>query len=186
MLPLGTPLPDFELPDAVTGKPVSSATLLRGAVSVVAVLCNHCPYVQHIRRGLASFGRYCEEKGVKMIAVSANDPVAYPDDGPRQMAEEARSAGYTFPYLFDETQDVAKSFRAACTPEFYVFDRDGKLAYRGQFDESRPKNDRPVTGEDVRAAVDALLAGKEPSAEQKPSIGCSIKWKAGNAPDYFR
>ena len=177
MLPLGTPLPRFSLPDTVSGKTVASSELV-GKVGVVAFLCNHCPYVKHIRSGIAEFGRYAAERGVGFVAVSSNDPAAYPDDAPEQMAVEARSAGYAFPYLFDETQEIARAFNAACTPEFYVFGTDGKLAYRGQFDAARPKNDAPVTGSDVRAAVDALLAGKVPNSDQIPSIGCSIKWKA--------
>ncbi|HEY3497782.1 MAG TPA: thioredoxin family protein [Polyangiaceae bacterium] len=177
MLPLGTPLPRFSLPDTTTGKTVAS-TELAGKVAVVAFICNHCPYVKHIRGGLAEFGRYAAERGVRFVAVSSNDPGSHPEDGPEPMAAEARSAGYVFPYLFDETQDVARAFHAACTPEFYVFDAQGKLAYRGQFDAARPKNDVKVTGSDVRAAVDALLAGKAPASDQIPSIGCSIKWKA--------
>lgn len=183
MLPLGTPLPDFALTDVTTGRSVASQTL-RGTLSVVAFICNHCPYVQHIRPGLAEFGRYCDSAGVKLVAISPNDPDAYPQDGPGPMAEEAKRSGYTFSYLFDDTQAVAKAFRAACTPEFYVFDRDGTLAYRGQFDDARPKNNVPVTGADVRAAINALLRGERPSEKQTPSIGCSIKWKKGNAPAY--
>jgi peroxiredoxin len=178
MLPLGTKLPSFRLRDTVSGHAVASDEL-GGRPLVVAILCNHCPYVKHIQRGLADFGRFCAEKGVGVVAISANDPVSYPEDGPEQMALEATKAGYTFPYLFDETQSVARAFNAACTPEFYLFDAGGALAYRGQFDEARPKNTVPVTGADVRAAIDALLAGRTPSAEQKPSIGCSIKWKTG-------
>jgi hypothetical protein len=138
--------------------------------------------VKRIREGLADFGRYCAERGVHVVAVSSNDPGTYPDGAPDKMALEAKSAGYPFPYLFDDSQSVAKAFRAACTPEFYVFDPGGRLAYRGRFDQANPKNDVPVTGSDTRAAVDALLAGKQPSPEQHPSIGCSIKWKPGNAP----
>jgi peroxiredoxin len=178
MLPLGTSLPSFRLRDTVSGRSFASEELA-GRPAVVAFICNHCPYVKHIRSGLADFGRYCDEKGVALVGVSSNDPLHYPDDAPDKMAAEARAAGYGFPYLFDETQDVARAFNAACTPEFYVFDARGKLAYRGQFDEARPKNDVPVTGSDVRAAVDALLAGGAPNPDQKPSIGCSIKWKAG-------
>lgn len=177
MLPLGTTVPSFRLKDTVSGRVVASDEL-RGRPSVVAFICNHCPYVKHIRAGLAEFGRYCAEKGVALVAVSSNDAVAYPDDAPDKMALEAKAQGYTFPYLYDETQSVARAFDAACTPEFYVFDAHGKLAYRGQFDEARPKNSVPVTGSDVRTALEALLAGRAPSADQKPSIGCSIKWKA--------
>jgi peroxiredoxin len=181
MLELGTPLPVFSLPDTVSGRTVSSSEL-SGKPSVVTFICNHCPYVKRIQQGLADFGRYCAERGVPVVAISSNDPGTYPDDAPEKMALEAESARYSFPYLFDESQAVAKAFRAACTPEFYVFDANGKLAYRGRFDEASPKNDVAVTGRDTRAAVDALLAGKSPSTEQHPSIGCSIKWKPGNTP----
>jgi len=178
MLPLGTPLPTFLLPDAVSGRSFASDELA-GRPAVVAFICNHCPYVKHIQRGLADFGRYCDEKGVALVGISSNDPVNYPADAPEQMAIEAKNAGYGFPYLFDATQDVARAFHAACTPEFYLFDAQGALVYRGQFDEARPKNSVPVTGADLRAAVDALLAGRAPDLDQKPSIGCSIKWKTG-------
>jgi peroxiredoxin len=181
MLELGTALPAFSLPDTVSGRTVSSSEL-SGKPSVVTFICNHCPYVKRIRQGLAEFGRYCAERGVAIVAISSNDPGTYPDDAPDKMALEAKSAGYSFPYLFDDSQAVAKAFQAVCTPEFYVFDAGGKLAYRGRFDDATPKNDAPVTGRDAREAVDALLAGKQPSADQRPSIGCSIKWKAGNAP----
>jgi peroxiredoxin len=177
MLPLGTKLPGFRLLDTVSGRAVASDEL-GGKPLVVAFICNHCPYVKHIQRGLADFGRFCAERGVGLVAISPNDAAQYPDDAPDQMALEAKRAGYTFPYLFDETQTVARAFNAACTPEFYLFDAAGGLAYRGQFDEARPKNSVPVTGADVRAALEALLAGRAPSAEQKPSVGCSIKWKA--------
>jgi len=178
MLDLGTPLPEFSLPDTRTGTVVASRELL-GKPAVVAFICNHCPYVKHIREALADFGRFCAASGVAMVAISSNDAVAYPDDAPERLAEEARRIGYPFPVLHDESQAVARAFHAVCTPEFYVFDRGGKLAYRGQFDDSRPDNGRPLTGRDLRAAVGALLEGARPSAEQTPSIGCSIKWKAG-------
>jgi len=178
MLPLGTTLPEFSLPDTVSGKTIASSTLL-GKPCVVVFICNHCPFVKHIRDGLASFGRYCQERGVPMVAISSNDVTTHPDDSPDKMAVEARDAGYTFPYLYDETQEVAEAFRAACTPDLYVFDSRGKLAYRGQFDSSRPGNGVPVTGKDARDAVAALVAGGSPSADQTPSIGCNIKWKPG-------
>ena len=181
MLALGTPLPAFSLPDTVTARTVSS-TELAGKPSVVIFICNHCPYVKHIRQGLADFGRSVAELGVPMVAISSNDPATYPDDAPDKMKSEAKEAGYPFPYLFDESQSVAKAFHAACTPDLYIFDAQGKLAYRGQFDDSRPKNDLPVTGTDARRAVEALLAGKSPNADQKASIGCNIKWKPGNEP----
>ena len=177
MLALGTALPAFELPDTVTGTRVSSASLA-GKPSVVFFICNHCPYVKHIRGGIADFGRFCQERGVGMVAVSSNDVAAYPADSPEAMAAEAREAGYVFPYLYDESQAVARAFDAACTPDLYIFDAQQKLAYRGQFDASRPKNNEPVTGRDARAAVEALLSGQAPTADQIPSIGCSIKWKS--------
>lgn len=186
MLELGTPLPPFSLPDTNSPTPAAvSSTDLAGRVSVVAILCNHCPYVKHIANKLAEFGDECAAKGVPIVAISANDVASFPDDSPERMAEEARRVGYHFPYLYDETQAVALAFHAACTPEFYVFDTDGKLAYRGRFDESTPRSGQ-ATGKDLRAAVDALLACKRPSPDQKPSIGCSIKWKDGNAPEYLR
>lgn len=181
MLPLGTPLPEFALVDAASGQTVRSASL-SGAVAVVAFICNHCPFVVHIKAGLSEFGRYCKDRGVSCVAISANDVTTHPMDGPAAMAEDARRQGYTFPYLFDDTQTVARAFDARCTPEFYVFDAEGKLAYRGQFDDARPSRPAPVTGADVRAAVDALLAGARPSADQNPSVGCNIKWKPGMAP----
>lgn len=176
-LSLGSPIPSFDLPDAVNGRRVGSGDL-SGKPSVVIFICNHCPYVKHIRAGLADFGRTCQERGVAMVAISSNDVVTYPADSPEHMKAEAVEAGYTFPYLFDESQAVARAFDAACTPDLYIFDADGKLAYHGQFDDSRPKNASPVTGKDARAAVEALLAGQRPAAEQTPSIGCSIKWKS--------
>jgi peroxiredoxin len=177
MRELGTAMPSFELPDTVSGKTVSSSTL-QGKPAVVIFICNHCPYVKHIRQGLADFGKLCQERGVGMVAINSNDVVQYPDDGPEAMALEAKQSGYVFPYLFDESQQVARAFDAACTPDLYIYDAQGKLAYRGQFDDSRPKNNAPVDGKDARAAVEALLAGQSPSSDQKPSIGCNIKWKA--------
>ncbi len=177
MLALGTALPAFELPDTVTGKQISSASLA-GKPSVVFFICNHCPYVKHIRAGIADFGRFCQERGVGMVAVSSNDVATYPADSPEAMAVEARTAGYVFPYLYDESQAVARAFDAACTPDLYIFDAQSKLAYRGQFDAARPKNNEPVTGRDARAAVEALLSGHAPTADQIPSIGCGIKWKS--------
>jgi peroxiredoxin len=184
MLALGTPAPDFTLPDT-SGEPVSLSNFATAPALVVAFICNHCPYLKHIRAGLAQFGKDMQAKGVAVVAISSNDVANYPEDSPAKMAQEARSAGYTFPYLYDDDQAVAKAYRAACTPDFYLFDKGRKLVYRGQFDDSRPGNSAPVTGKDLRAAVDALLAGKPASEAQKPSMGCNIKWKAGNEPDYF-
>jgi peroxiredoxin len=183
MLPLGTAAPDFSLPDT-TGKTVSLADFKGKPALVVLFICNHCPYVKHIREGLARFARDYQAKGVAIVAISSNDAANYPDDSPAKMAEEVKSAGYTFPYLYDETQEVAKAYRAACTPDIYLFDQDQKLVYRGQFDDSRPGNGVLVTGKDLRAAVDAALASKTVSDNQTPSIGCNIKWKKGSEPDY--
>ncbi len=183
MLPLGTAAPDFRLPD-VNGKIVSLADF-KGKPLVVMFICNHCPYVKHVRAGLAQLGRDYLPKGAAIVAISSNDAEDYPQDGPAPMKAEAKNAGYLFPYLYDATQAVAKAYRAACTPDFYVFDQDHRLAYRGQFDDSRPGNGLPVTGKDLREALDATLAGKSLSPNQKPSIGCNIKWKSGNEPDYF-
>lgn len=181
MLPLGTPLPRFELLDTISGNHIGSGSLA-DSLAVVAFICNHCPFVIHIKQALSRFGAECVEKGVKMVAISANDVSTHPMDGPEHMAQDAARHAYSFPYLYDETQGVARAFDARCTPEFYVFDRSGKLAYRGQFDASRPSNTVAVSGSDVRAAVEALLAGGVPNPEQKPSIGCNIKWKPGNTP----
>ncbi|HTV19068.1 MAG TPA: thioredoxin family protein [Polyangiaceae bacterium] len=177
MRELGAPLPSFQLPDTRNDEAIGDAYLRGRGPSVVAFICNHCPYVVHIRAGLVEFGKYCQANGVRFVAISSNDVSTHPQDGPGPMAAEAKKYGFTFPYLYDESQDVARAFDAACTPDFFVFDADAKLAYRGQFDASRPSNQQPVTGADLRAAVDALRAGKAPSADQKASIGCGIKWK---------
>jgi len=184
MLALGTPAPEFQLPN-LDGKTVSLTDFKGSPVLVVMFLCNHCPYVKHLRAALAEFGRECATKNVAVVALSSNDAKKYPDDSPAKMVEEARTAGYTFPYLYDESQKVAKAYRAACTPDFFVFDRGRRLVYRGQFDASRPGNGIPVTGKDLRAAVEAVLKGTPPSLNQVPSMGCNIKWKVGNEPDYY-
>jgi peroxiredoxin len=184
MLPLGTVAPDFQLPDT-NGKIVSLTDFKPARALVVVFMCNHCPYVKNIRGALAQLARDYESKGVQVVGISSNDSVNYPQDSPAKMKVEAESAGYIFPYLYDETQEVAKAYRAACTPDIYLFDKDQRLAYRGQFDDSRPGNNVPPTGKDLRAAIDALLAGRPTTVEQKPSIGCNIKWKPGNEPDYF-
>jgi peroxiredoxin len=177
MRELGSALPTFSLPDARTGEAVSEAFLKGKGPSVVAFICNHCPFVVHIRSGLVDFGRYARDAGVPFVAISSNDISTHPQDGPEQMKAEAERHAFPFPYLYDESQAVAHEFDAACTPDFYVFDGQGKLAYRGQFDDARPGNQIPVTGKDLRAAVDALLQGKAPTKDQRPSIGCGIKWK---------
>jgi peroxiredoxin len=184
MLALGTRAPAFSLPD-YTGQTHTLDSFAGAKGLVVAFICNHCPFVKHIRAPFAKFARDYQERGLAVVAIASNDTQTHPQDGPKGMAEEARSAGYSFPYLLDETQAVAKAYRAACTPDFFVFDGERKLAYRGQFDASRPGNGVPVTGADLRAACDALLAGRKIPAEQKPSMGCNIKWKRGNEPDYF-
>jgi len=148
-------------------------------------ICNHCPFVKHIRAGLADFGREYQVRGLEIVAINSNDVAAHPDDDPVKMKQEVAAVGYTFPYLFDETQAVAQAYRAACTPDFFLFDNNHRLVYRGQFDDSRPESGIPVTGSDLRAAAAALLEGRSISDDQKPSIGCNIKWKAGNSPDYF-
>lgn len=184
MLPLGTKAPDFRLPDT-NGKTVSLADFQSASALLVLFICNHCPYVKHIRAGLAQLARDYTPKGVAVVAINSNDVANYPDDSPARMKEEVKSAGYTFPYLYDETQAVAKAYRAACTPDIYLFDKNHKLVYRGQMDDSRPGSNLPVTGKDLRAALDAVLAGQPVSPNQKASVGCNIKWKAGNEPDYF-
>jgi peroxiredoxin len=184
MLPLGTRLPAFSLP-STTGETVSDQSLGDTRGVLVMFICNHCPFVKHLRSALAEFGKECQELGVAVVGVSSNDVTGYPDDSPEKMKAEAKAAGYTFPYLYDVDQSVAREFKAACTPDFYLFDGNRQLVYRGQFDASRPGNGKPVTGADLRAAVLAMLAGKSPLVEQRPSIGCNIKWIPGQEPEYF-
>jgi peroxiredoxin len=183
MLPLGTVAPDFRLPDT-NGKMVSLTNFQDRTALLVVFMCNHCPYVVHIRAGLAQLARDYTPKNVGIVGISANDVKNYPADSPARMKEEVESAGYIFPYLYDESQAVAKAYRAACTPDLYLFDQHRKLVYRGQFDDSRPGNGLPVSGKDLRAALDALLVGRPVSENQKASMGCNIKWKAGNEPAY--
>jgi peroxiredoxin len=183
MLPLGTPAPAFSLPEPLTGRTVSLADYA-GRALLVMFICNHCPYVQHIRAGLAQLGRDYEGSRLGIVAVSANDPAAYPDDAPEELARAARAHGYHFPYLYDESQQAARSYTAACTPDFFLFDAAHRLVYRGRFDASRPGSDIPVTGAELRRAVDAVLAGEPVPSEQLPSLGCSIKWRSGNEPPY--
>jgi peroxiredoxin len=184
MLALGTKAPHFRLPDP-QGKMVSLDDFKSAPALLVVFMCNHCPFVKHIQLQFAELAREYQSRGVAIVGINSNDAQANPDDRPEKMAEEVKQVGYTFPYLFDETQEIAKVYRAACTPDTYLFDRDKLLVYRGQFDDSRPGNGRPVTGADLRAALDAVLAGQAVPSIQKPSIGCNIKWKSGNAPDYF-
>ncbi|KAA3627456.1 MAG: thioredoxin family protein [Proteobacteria bacterium] len=187
MLELGTPAPAFTLPNTnpdYGGEVVSVEDCAEAPALLVAFICNHCPFVVHIKEDFSRFASEFAKKGLAVIAVSANDAAEYPQDGPDAMAEDAARFGFTFPYLYDEDQHVAKAYSAACTPDFYLFDRDRRLVYRGQYDSSRPGNGVPVTGVDLRAAADAVLAGEAIDAEQKPSIGCNIKWKSGNAPAY--
>ena len=184
MLPLGTAAPDFQLPDT-NGKIVSLHDFQDTAALVVIFLCNHCPYVIHIREGLAQFARDYAAKNLGIVGINANDAQRYPADSPARMRDEVKAAGYLFPYLYDESQAVARSYRAACTPDIFLFDKNQKLVYRGQFDASRPGNNTPVTGKDLRAALDAVLAGQPVAEKQVASIGCNIKWKPGNEPDYF-
>jgi peroxiredoxin len=183
MLPLGTVAPDFNLPDT-NGKIISLADFKNAPALLVIFMCNHCPYVIHLRAGLAQLARDYAPKSIGVVGINSNDVKNYPDDSPAKMKIEAEKAGYIFPYLYDEMQAVAKSYRAACTPDFFLFDRGRRLVYRGQFDASRPGNGIPVTGKDLCAALDAVLAGKTTSEFQAPRIGCNIKWKAGNEPRY--
>jgi peroxiredoxin len=177
MLPLGTVAPDFQLPNVVTGERVTLQALKSEVATLIMFICNHCPYVKHIQNELVALANEYQAKGIAVIAISANDVVNYPDDSPEKMKEVALTLQYPFPYLYDETQAVAKAYQAACTPDFYVFDRDLKCVYRGQLDGARPKNEVPVTGKDLRAALEAVLAGKPVNPNQVPSIGCNIKWK---------
>ena len=184
MLPLGTTAPDFHLPDT-NGKTYTLADFKNQSALVVIFMCNHCPYVIHIRAALAQLALDYTPRGVGIAGINSNDVKSHPADSPARMKEEAQAAGYIFPYLYDETQAVAKAYRAACTPDIFLFDRGRRLVYRGQFDASRPGNGIPVTGKDLRAALDAVLAGKSTSEFQVASIGCNIKWNAGHDPDYF-
>jgi peroxiredoxin len=184
MIPLGTKAPDFTLLEPATGKK-RSLSEFEAPATVVMFICNHCPFVIHVQGEITRLARDYAAKGVAFVAINSNDVESYPQDGPEHMAELVRKLGWTFPFLFDATQDAAKAYHAACTPDFFVFDSDHRLAYRGQLDDSRPSNGKPVTGSDLRAAIDDVLAGRPAATEQRPSIGCNIKWKPGNEPDYF-
>jgi len=185
MVPLGTEAPPFRLPN-VDGRIVSIEDFKDAPALLVVFICNHCPYVKHILPHFVGLAKEYQQRGVAIVGINSNDVTGYPDDAPEKMAELSRTMGFTFPYLFDESQEVAKAYGAACTPDFYLFDSARRLVYRGQMDDSRPGNGRPVTGADLRAAIDAVLAGRPISADQRPSVGCNIKWKPGNEPDYFR
>jgi len=184
MVPLGMTAPDFSLVN-VDGRTVSLSDFADAPVLLVMFICNHCPYVVHVADHLAQLAAEYQAKGVAIVAINSNDAANYPADSPEQMVAEAEERGYTFPYLYDETQSVAKEYGAACTPDFFVFDKDRRLFYRGQLDSSRPESGVPVTGEDLRAALDAALADQPHPENQTPSLGCNIKWKAGNEPGYF-
>jgi peroxiredoxin len=184
MSPLGLPAPEFSLLN-VDGRIVSLGDFADAPALLVMFICNHCPYVKHVAPVLARVCREYQTQGVAVVAISSNDAVGYPEDSPEQMAQEAQERGYTFPYLFDRTQEVARAYGAACTPDFFLYDRDRKLVYRGQLDSSRPRSDLPVTGEDLTAAVHAVLAGQPVAENQRASLGCNIKWKPGCEPDYF-
>ena len=184
MLPLGAEAPDFSLPN-IDGTTVSLADYQDASALLVMFICNHCPFVKHITAELAKLGRDYGDRGVALVGINSNDVENYADDSPEKMRQEAEQQGYTFPYLYDESQEVAKAYRAACTPDFFLFDGDHRLVYRGQLDASRPGSGIPVTGEDLRAALDAILDGKPVASEQRASIGCNIKWKPGNEPNYF-
>ena len=177
MMPLGAKAPDFNLPDTISGTNKSLKELRSDNATVVMFICNHCPFVKHVQKGLVKLTNEYIPKGISFIAINANDVEAYPEDSPQRMKGVAKQLGYPFPYLYDESQAIAKAYGAACTPDFYIFDKDMKCIYRGQMDDSRPSNDIPVTGKDIRVALDAILADKPVNPEQKPSIGCSIKWK---------
>ena len=182
MLDLGTKASEFSVPDT-DGNTVSLSDFADRRALVVMFICNHCPFVKHVAVALREFGAQYQNRGVGVVAINANDAVNFPDDNPERMKEEKALRGYTFPYLIDQTQEVAKSYHAACTPDFFVFDGRRELVYRGQMDDSRPENDIPVTGKDLRAAVDAVLEGRAVTGPQTPSVGCNIKWKSGNEPD---
>ncbi len=184
MLPLGTALPAFELPDVCTGQPMDSERCVGERATLVMFICCHCPYVIHVQQELSRLGKDYRSRGVGVVAISSNDVENYPQDSPTRLREMAETLHFEFPYFFDQTQEVAKRFTAACTPDFFLFDQDRRLVYRGQLDDSRPGNGKPVTGKDLRGALEALLSGQKVSERQIPSAGCNIKWQAGNEPVY--
>ncbi len=178
MMPLGTQAPDFSLPDTISNKTVTLSQAKSNLATVIMFICNHCPFVKHVQAELIKLAQDYQAKGIVFIAISSNDAEEYPEDAPEKMQQRAKQLGYPFPYIYDETQEVAKAYQAVCTPDFYIFDRDLKCAYRGQLDDSRPGNNLPVTGKDIRMALDNLLANKPVAQIQKPSQGCNIKWKS--------
>lgn len=185
MLPLGTKAPDFQLPDVVSGETISLATFAGKKALLVMFTCKHCPFVKHVQDELANLGKDYINRDVGIVAISANDVNKYPDDAPEQLKAIAQELNFTFPLCYDESQETAKAYTAACTPDFFLFDADQRLVYRGQLDDSRPSNGKPVTGKDLRAALDTVVAGQVVTSEQKPSVGCNIKWKPGNEPSYY-
>ncbi len=184
MLPLGTKAPDFQLPDVVSGKTISLDSFAGKKALLVMFICRHCPFVKHVQGELARIGKDYANTDIGIVAISTNDAVNYPEDAPDKLKEMAEQLGFTFPFCYDESQETAKAYTAACTPDFFLFDADHQLVYRGQLDDSRPSNNQPVTGKDLRAALDAVLASEAINSNQKPSIGCNIKWKPGNEPAY--
>lgn len=185
MLELGIPAPDFQLPDVVSGQTVSLTTNACKKALLVMFICRHCPFVKHVQAELARIGADFASQDIGIVAISASDAAAYPDDAPDKLKEMAQEQGFTFPLCYDESQETAKAYTAACTPDFFLFDANRQLVYRGQLDDSRPSNNQPVTGKDLRAAIEAVLADRPVSPDQKPSIGCNIKWKPGNEPSYY-
>ncbi len=185
MLPLGTVAPEFELPDVVSGENISLANVADSKALLLMFICQHCPFVKHVQQELAQIGQDYSQQPLKIVAISANDVVNYPDDSPEKLKQMAEALNFNFPLCYDQSQEVSKAYTAACTPDFFLFDANQKLAYRGQLDDSRPSTDIPVTGKDLRRAIDTVLQGKAVDFEQKPSIGCNIKWKPGNEPEYF-
>ena len=186
MLALGTAAPDFSLPEVTSGKIISLRDAANAKALLVMFICRHCPYVVHVKSELAQLGKDYARKGVAIVAISANDAVRYPDDAPAQLKAMAKEEGFTFPFCYDEAQTVAAAYTAACTPDFFLFDANHRLVYRGQLDDSRPGNGKPLTGHDLRAAIDAVLAGTPVASDQRPSVGCSIKWVPGREPAYAR
>ncbi len=185
MLPLGTAAPDFKLPDVASQKAYTLKDFAGKKALLVMFICHHCPYVIHIKGELTKLGKDYASKDIAIVGISSNDADNYPDDSPKELAKFAKAEGFVFPFLYDGTQDVAKSYTAACTPDLFLFNKERKLVYRGQLDDSRPGNDKPMTGKDLRAAIDSVLSDKPVSKDQRPATGCNIKWKPGNEPDYF-